>query len=1017
MSKSIIPGNFFLFIFCGILLLFLTHALNAQDQKDIQNILRVTNAAELKKFSIRLQLQSALKHAKAIEEAKKKGWMIRKSLENGATIELRELGRNGMPVYYITSNLNAAKTVSTNKLWTGGSAGLNLSGSGITLREWDESAPRSTHVELTGRVTQGDAGTYIATHSTHVAGTMLATGIDINAHGMANQAFLRAFDWNNDYAEMSAEAASGALLSNSSYGYITGWIWDGAIWDWYGDPSISPVEDYAFGFYGPDAASVDSITYYAPYYLPCKAAGNDRGEGPAVQPVTHYVWDGTNWVLSTAIRNLDGGSTGYDCLAHGWGVSKNDLTVGAVYPIPAGYSSPSDVIFASFSGTGPTDDGRIKPDIVADGINLYSTGSASDNAYLTMSGTSMATPTTTGSLALLQQHYHNLHGTYMRASTLKGVVLHTADEAGTNPGPDYMFGWGLLNTAKAASVISNNSTALIKEVTLVNGTTYTMNIKSNGTEPLRATICWTDPAGTPPPVSLNPPNLMLINDLDLRIDGNAYKPWVLNPASPSAAATTGDNFRDNVEQVYIANPGSGCHTLTVPHKGTLSGGSQVFSLVISGITIYPPFVPGLVSGGQVICSNTVPALLTGVPPTGGGSPYTYQWQSSPDSITFSDITSATGINFQAGPLSATTYYRQTQSSASSCNIATTNVIKVKVNPLPVPTLSGNSNLCINSGNYAYTTEPGMANYTWSASSGGIIISGAGTNSIQVQWILPGNQFVSVTYSNASGCSPGTPANLAVLVNPVPGAAQMISGASAVCTGSTGVLFSVPAVANAMTYLWTLPAGCSVSLGTLTDSILVDFSNDATSGNIRVYANNLCGNGIPSPDYPVMVIPVPQTPIIIQQGDSLISDAPAGNQWYNETGVIPGAIAESYYPPENGRYMDVVTINGCSSAYSNWFNFVESGIENKLIHAVKIFPNPADEVLQINLTLSNTCNKIIINLLSITGAKVQTLVLEKCRAGIFTANLPCSYIPNGIYGLLIEAGTEIVSQKIVIIHNN
>ena len=116
-------------------------------------------------------------------------------------------------------------------------------------------------------------------------------------------------------------------------------------------------------------------------------------------------------------------------------------------------------------------------------------------------------------------------------------------------------------------------------------------------------------------------------------------------------------------------------------------------------------------------------------------------------------------------------------------------------------------------------------------------------------------------------------------------------------------------------------------------------------------------------------------------------------------------------------MDVVTINGCSSAYSNWFNFVESGIENKLIHAVKIFPNPADEVLQINLTLSNTCNKIIINLLSITGAKVQTLVLEKCRAGIFTANLPCSYIPNGIYGLLIEAGTEIVSQKIVIIHNN
>lgn len=591
-------GNSKLMIFLSILL-FLVYISKAQTPLDIQQIRKVTNIPALEKFSAELKVKAEINREKAEETALKSGWPLKEKNKDGGGIELRELRRNGMPVYLSTGNLTAAKTVSTNKVWSGGGLGFNLSGSGITLREWDENAVRQTHQELTGRVTQGDGVVTLSGHSTHVAGTMMATGIDANAHGMAGQSTLRSFDWWSDYAEMASEATAGALLSNHSYVFLTGWYNSGS-WYWYGDPAISEVEDYTYGFYGDDAAYVDYIALSAPYYLICKSAGNEKGRGPASQPVSHYVWDGTAWVLSTTVRNLNGMPSGYDCISNGFGVSKNVLTVGAAYGIPGGYSVPSDVVLASFSSTGPCDDGRIKPDIVADGISLYSTYSSADNAYASMSGTSMSTPSATGSLALLQEHYHNLHGNYMLAATLKGLVIHTADEAGSNPGPDYKFGWGLLNTGKAANLISNSTTASIKELSLNNGATYTMNIKSNGTEPLKVTICWNDIYGTPPSPSLNPPDIMLVNDLDIRIDGSTYQPWILDRTNPSFAAASGDNIRDNVEQILISGISAGCHILTVSHKGTLSGGSQAYSLIISGITVYPPTIPGNTTGGTTI---------------------------------------------------------------------------------------------------------------------------------------------------------------------------------------------------------------------------------------------------------------------------------------------------------------------------------------------------------------------------------------------------------------------------------
>ncbi|MBS1978738.1 MAG: S8 family serine peptidase, partial [Bacteroidetes bacterium] len=490
---------------------------------------------------------------------------------------LVDVTESGVPVYVKTFNAQAAYTVGVPQLRTGGSLGINILGTGIRLATWDGGKVLGNHVELAGRVTFGDAPSAFDGHATHTSGTMIASGINSSAKGMAPEATLIAYDFNNDVSEMTALAKpdqTGTLLSNHSYGVSAGWEFDGTTWTWKGDPSISATEDYKFGFYDAQSAQWDAIAVNAPYYLIVKAAGNDRGE-----------YNGSGPALP------DGGTSGFDCISM-YGVAKNILTVGAVNKLFSPYTGPTDVLMTSFSSWGPTDDGRIKPDIVAPGVQLFSSfydGTSATNVYKSLDGTSMATPTVTGSLALLQQLYKSLNsGNYMRSATLKALAIHTARESGSSRGPDYKFGWGLLNVEGAAGLILNedNQNIFIQESVLANGQTYEVDlgIPKIGKK-ITATLVWTDPAATPPAPSLNPTTKMLVNDLDLRLvddGGNLRFPWTMNPASPNAAAdSTKDNFRDNVEKIEFGLPQPRSYKLRVTHKGTLSGGSQPYSLVIT----------------------------------------------------------------------------------------------------------------------------------------------------------------------------------------------------------------------------------------------------------------------------------------------------------------------------------------------------------------------------------------------------------------------------------------------------
>jgi len=493
-------------------------------------------------------------------------------------------------MYYTTHNKEGSEVINSDKVYPGGIAGLKLTGAGQTLGIWDNGKVKATHQEFnqTGesRVTQKDEASNIEEHATHVAGTMIAGGVETEARGMSWEAYLDAYDWHDDESEMAAAAAEGLKTSQHSYGYIAGWAYgsysNNLAWHWFGDITVSETEDYNWGFYGDITESWDQIAYDAPHYLISKSAGNDRTNTGPDPGTGHYVVENNTWVYSTTTRDLNGGEDGYKTISH-VGNAKNLLSVGAVW---------EDENMAWFSSWGPTDDGRVKPDIVAKGVSVYSTEIDNDSDYGSKNGTSMSGPMISGSVGLLLEHQENLHpGEDLLSATVKALILHSAKTAISGaPGPDYRYGWGLMDTEAAANIMTRNAEwgggLKVREKTLADGENISLTVRASGEEDLKATIVWTDPPGTPPPPSLNPPDLMLVNDLDMRLSNTntTYTPYILNPDNPELAATTGDNFRDNVEQIVITSPGTGeLFTASINHKDNLTNNTQDFALIITGI--------------------------------------------------------------------------------------------------------------------------------------------------------------------------------------------------------------------------------------------------------------------------------------------------------------------------------------------------------------------------------------------------------------------------------------------------
>ncbi len=556
---------------------------------------------------------------------------LRRERLDGTVKEIAGVDAIGNPVYYVTHNDRAAISTGADRLHA---ATYGLSGSPIVIGMWDGGAGRSTHREFEGgRMVIMDGAAPIA-HATHVGGTLAAAGVTAQAKGMAYAARVDSYDWNQDKAEMTARAATGPddpdalFLSNHSYGYITGWFRTGGsnpAYIWYGSGSTANDSDPRFGQYNTVARDSDAIAYNAPYYLMFRSAGNDRTDNPTAGQTVQLSPSSTATVTYDPTQHPAGDGVyrgGYDTISFD-AVAKNVITIGSVSDaVTAGLRDPTVATVSSFSSWGPTDDGRIKPDLVANGESLYSTLNGGDASYGTFSGTSMSAPNATGTAALLVALYRQYFpGGAMRASTLKGLLIHTADDLGTR-GPNYAYGWGLLNGTAAANLVIDHAGHPEKLRMQEDLITSADNARQyafvwDGITPIRATLSWTDPPGTATTsTDLRSPRLR--NNLDLHVtgpDGTLFRPYVMpfigswTQASMAKAATNGVNNTDTVEQVYIASPAApGVYYAVVSYQGTLTDGQQAFALLLDGASGEEPPPPAL----AILSVSPTSAFATGI---------------------------------------------------------------------------------------------------------------------------------------------------------------------------------------------------------------------------------------------------------------------------------------------------------------------------------------------------------------------------------------------------------------------
>ncbi len=484
--------------------------------------------------------------------------------------------------------------------------------------------------------------------------------------------------------------------------------------------------------------------------------------------------------------------------------------------------------------------------------------------------------------------------------------------------------------------------------------------------------------------------------------GSAAYQWYLNSSPVGLDQPTYSFIPVNGDQVYVVmTSGLSCVS-----------GSPATSGIIT-ITVNP-VVPASVSitadQNNVCQGSTVTFTAT---PVNGGSP-TYQWYKNSSPVGLNQST------YSCIPANGDQIYSVMTSNlpCATGSPATSNTLTMTVNqlqPVSVSITESQNNTC-NGVPVTFTAFPvngGNPSFQWYQNSVPV-----GSNQATYNCVPVNADQVYVVMTSDLNCTSGNPATsntvtLTVVSSPDP--AGQVSGPDSVCAGSSGVIFSVAPIAGATTYNWTFPAGAVITSGNGSPVVTVDFAAGAVSGSIQVFGSNGCGNGNTSPDFTLVVSPVPQAPVITADIQLLQSDTPLGNQWYFEGNPIPGANGQTYFATNSGWYWTAVTLNGCESDTSNHIYILCVGIgEGPDEISCRIYPVPNNGVFRIFLSIPGE-DKLNITIYNAIASKIYEDRDIPVRQS-YEKLINLGVIADGIYTVVIT-GTEKMIVRRIIVNSN
>jgi PKD repeat protein len=456
------------------------------------------------------------------------------------------------------------RSLHRSNLLISGSRKYDGTGVSVAVRDDGQLGP---HIDFQGRLDQTFASPSNGTHGDGVGGIFAGAGnYNSENRGMAPGAFIYAMDYQADFLDSTLylHTQKGMMVTNSSYsnGCNTG--------------------------YTTIARRVDQQAYDYPSLLHVFSAGNSNGSSCGYGA-------GTQW------GNITGGHK----------MGKNVIATANLF---------ADDALVSSSSRGPANDGRIKPDIAANGQNQISTDP--NNGYQSFGGTSGAAPGIAGISAQLYQAYRQLNGGQDPETPLiKAAMLNTAYDLG-NRGPDFKYGWGRVDAYRAALLLEQNrylSNSVAQGITK----SHTINVPA-GVKEVRFMLYWLDPAGT----VLS--SRALVNDLNLSATSPSAQPllpWLLNPApNPTtldAPATTGVDNLNNVEQIALLDPEPGDYVLQVSGFDVPQGPQKYYLLhefVYDEILVVYP------AGGESLVPSTVERIRWDAPgPFGTSGSFTVEY--------------------------------------------------------------------------------------------------------------------------------------------------------------------------------------------------------------------------------------------------------------------------------------------------------------------------------------------------------------------------------------------------------